>query len=83
MFVTRVEDLKAYRGRRNGMGSKPNVYKRSFEARQTTQAYLDAVMQQAATGESEPPPDAIRNRALDAAIVILLGVAIIVAMRVL
>lgn len=40
MHVLRVEDLKAANGRRNGMGAKPNVYKRSLEARETTDHFL-------------------------------------------
>ena len=79
MLVTRVEDLKAYHNRHNGLGAKPNVYRRSQEARENTNAYLAAMEQKAAKGDVEPPTKEQRNRAIEAAIVILLSVALIVA----
>lgn len=47
--VLKVDDLK----RRNFMGTKPNVYKRSLEVREFTNAYL-AEMQRQAAGIEEP-----------------------------
>lgn len=37
MAVDTIESLKQ---RRNGFGSRPNVYRRSLEARETTDAFL-------------------------------------------
>ena len=73
--VTRVSDLQD----RNRPFAKPNVYRRSQEARENTNAYLAAMEQKAAKGDVEPPTKEQRNRAIKAAVVILLSVAIIVA----
>ena len=51
--VTLVDTVDSLKSRRNGMGAKPNVYKRSLEARDFTNAYLAEVERKAA-GLDEP-----------------------------
>ena len=87
MLVTRIEDLKQ---RRNGMGARPNVYKRSLEARENTNAYLAEVERKAA-GVDVDGAIAAENkrtakdlyRAVGYALLILCGIWLAVGMVVL
>ena len=76
--VLQVDDLP----RRNFIGTKPNVYRRSMEARNFTNAYLAEVERKAA-GIEEPVPAPIKRRVFKVAVVILLGVALCVGLWVL
>lgn len=76
--ITRIEDLRASHDRRNGRGARPNVYKRSLEARETTNAYLAEVERKAA-GVDEPVPPAIKRRVWHLAVGVLLAVGLLVA----
>ena len=78
MLVTRIENLKQ---RRNGMGARPNVYKRSLEARENTNAYL-ADMERKAGGIDAEDERTAKDlyRAAGYALLILAGVGVAVAM---
>ena len=78
MLVTRIEDLKQ---RRNGMGARPNVYKRSLEARENTNAYL-ADMERKAGGIDAEDERTYREliRAAGYALLILCGISVAVGM---
>ena len=81
MLVTRIEDLKQ---RRNGMGARPNVYKRSFEARDFTNAYLASVERQAAGIDADDERTAKDlYRAAGYALLILAGIVVAVGFVVL
>ena len=78
MLVTRIEDLKQ---RRNGMGARPNVYKRSLEARENTNAYLADMERKAGGIDAEDERTAKQlYRAVGYALLILFGVGLAVAM---
>ena len=81
MLVTRIEDLKQ---RRNGMGARPNVYKRSLEARENTNAYL-ADMERRAGGIDSDDERTAKDpyRAAGYALLILCGISVAVGMVVL
>lgn len=64
------------------LSARPNVYKRSLEARDFTNAYLAEVERKAA-GVDEPTPTPLRNRVWLLAAVILFGMGLSVAMVVL
>ena len=74
MLVTRIEDLKQ---RRNGLGARPNVYKRSVEARENTNAYL-ADMERRAGGidVDDERTYSERIRAAGYALLILAGIGL-------
>ena len=76
--VLKVDDLK----RRNFMGTKPNVYKRSLEARDFTNAYL-AEVQRKAAGLDEPVPYSLKLKVWHVALITLAAVGIAVGMVVL
>ena len=81
MLVTRIEDLKQ---RRNGLGARPNVYKRSVEARENTNAYL-ADMERRAGGidVDDKRTYSERIRAAGYALLILAGIGVAVGFVVL
>ena len=81
MLVTRIEDLKQ---RRNGLGARPNVYKRSVEARENTNAYL-ADMERRAGGidVDDKRNYSERIRAAGYALLILAGMGVAVGFVVL
>ena len=74
--VLKVDDLK----RRNFMGTKPNVYKRSLEARETTDSFLLA-----AAGLPDPikVPWHRRLQVWEIGLIVLAGVALCVSLWVL
>ena len=65
----------------NGLGARPNVYRRS-EARETTNAYL-AEVQRKAAGVDEPVPRKMKLRVWHLALIILAVVALCVGLWVL
>ena len=71
--VLKVEDLK----RRNGKQARPNVYKRSLEARDSTNAYL-AEMERKAAGIEEPVPVQMKIKVWQIAAATLAAVGIVV-----
>ena len=73
--VLQVDDLP----RRNFIGTKPNVYRRSLEARTTTNAYLAEVERKAALGD-EPLPREIKMKVYELALGILFAVAVVVGL---
>ena len=66
----------------NGLGARPNVYRRSLEARTNTNAYLAEVERRAA-GVDEPVPVQLKRRAWSIAAIILLAVILCVGLWVL
>lgn len=66
----------------NGLGARPNVYLRSLEARDFTNAYLAAVERKAA-GVDEPVPVKLTRRVWLIALVTLAAVGIAVGLVVL
>ena len=80
--VLRVDELRQQtRIPRNGLGARPNVYRRS-EARDHTNAYLAAVERQAA-GMDEPVSRRQLMKVWQAALIVLALVALAVALVVL
>lgn len=77
MSVDTVNSLKA---RRNGIGARPNVYKRSLEARETTDSFLLA-----AAGLDEPPqvPWYRRLKVYELGLIVLVGVTLCVGLWIL
>ena len=63
----------------NGLGARPNVYKRSLEARRNTNAYLAEVERKAALGD-EPLPREIKMKVYELALGILFAVAVVVGL---
>ena len=61
--------------RGNGKLAKPNVYKRSLEARDTTDSFL-----RAAAGLDEPPPRELKLKVWHLAVGVLLLVAVCVGL---
>ena len=61
------------------LGAKPNVYKRSLEARENTNAYLAEVERKAA-GVDEPVPREIKMKVYELALGILFAVAVVVGL---
>ena len=72
-----IDSLKA---RRNGLGARPNVYKRSI--RDDTNAYYAEVVRKAA-GVDEPVPYKLKLKVWHLALLTLAAVAIAVGMVVL
>ena len=64
------------------LSARPNVYKRSLEARRNTNAYLAEVERKAA-GVDEPVPVQLKRRAWSIAAIILLAVSLCVGLWVL
>ena len=64
------------------LSARPNVYKRSLEARRNTNAYLAEVERKAA-GVDEPVPVQLKRRAWLIAAIILLAVSLCVGLWVL
>ena len=79
--VLRVDDLKQ-RQPRNGKMARPNIYRRSLEARTNTNAYLAEVERKAA-GVDEPVPTKLKLRVWHVAAMVLAGVALCVGLWVL
>ena len=79
--VLKVDELKM-RHPRNGRMARPNVYRRSQEARENTNAYLAEVERKAA-GVDEPVPVQLKRRAWLIAAIILLAVSLCVGLWVL
>lgn len=79
MAVDTVNSLKA---RRNGKQARPNVYKRSLEAREFTNAYLTEMQRQAA-GMDEPVHRKMKIKVWQMALITLAAVGIAVGMVVL
>ena len=73
--VLKVEDLK----RRNGKQARPNVYKRSLEARDSTNAYL-AEMERKAAGIEEPVPYQLKLKVWHLAAMVLAAVSLCVGL---
>ena len=67
---------------RNGIGARPNVYRRSLEARQTTNAYLAEVERRAA-GLDEPPTKGQVMKVWHLALIVLGVIALCVGLWVL
>ena len=63
------------------LSARPNVYKRSLEARRTTDAYLEGAFRKAAGVEEEPPVQ--WHYPVQIGVSVLLAVAIAVGMWVL
>ena len=77
-YVLKVDDLKM-RQPRNGKMARPNVYQRSLEARNFTNAYLAEVERKAA-GVDEPVPYKLKLKVWHLAALVLAAVAIAVGM---
>ena len=79
--ILRVDELRKQTPR-NGYMARPNVYKRSQEARDFTNAYL-AEVQRKAAGTDEPVPYKMKVKVWHVAAATLAAVAIAVGMVVL
>ena len=66
----------------NGLGARPNVYRRSLEARDFTNAYLAEVERKVA-GTDEPVPTKLKLRVWHVAAMVLLAVSLCVGLWVL
>ena len=73
--VLKVDELK----RRNGLGARPNVYKRSLEAHDFTNAYL-AEMERKAAGIEEPVPYQLKLKVWHLAAMVLAAVSLCVGL---
>ena len=76
--ILKVEELKQ-RHPRNGKMARPNVYKRSLEARENTNAYLAEVERKAA-GVDEPVPYQLKLRVWHVAVGVLALVSMCVGL---